>query len=174
MAGEYTKTLELVETSLDKEISPAYRGAMHTVRAWCLEELGRKTEARAALATARDFLRAALKAGPDNAMAHAMLALNLATSTDSEEALDHARQAVKITAADRFDGPTSEVFLAGVLLHLGHTTEGLELLDKLLVEEYDDPLTVPYLRVYWLFRPFQDDPGFRQLLARHEERNRES
>jgi tetratricopeptide (TPR) repeat protein len=174
MAGEYQEVLDLVEISLEKEIPPAYRGAMHTVRAWTLERLGRETEAVAAAATARDFLRAALKEGPDNAAAHAFMAMNLATFGSPEEALGHARQAVEITAADRFDGPQQEVFLAGVLLRAGRHEEGLALLDRLLVGEYDSPLTVPFLRVHWFFEPFQDDPGFRELLARHEIEDRES
>jgi hypothetical protein len=151
---------------LERSSFRAWRGVLHTVRAWSLRELGRAALAESEAVTGRELLRLAVAEGPENFMARLFLAANLATFGRPEVAVTFAEEAVELSAVDRFDSPRAELYLAAVYLHAGRTAEGVRLLEHLLTARYDRPMTVPLLRVSWLFEPFHDEPAFQELLER--------
>jgi TolB-like protein/Tfp pilus assembly protein PilF len=165
--GDYEQVIARSEAALGEPAPIAYRGAIHAIRAWALDRLGRTAESRAEAVTARDLFSGALEEGPGNAFAIMVSALNLLTLGEPEAALARAERAVELTAVDRFSGPRVGFVPAVVLAHAGRSAEAIRMLDDLLTGEYERPMTVPYLRKSRYYEALWGDPAFEELLQRH-------
>jgi TolB-like protein/tetratricopeptide (TPR) repeat protein len=167
MADRHEDVLAATERMLRGTTIPTRQGALHTFRARSLRELGRTVLAESEAVIGRDLLEGAVAQGSENSFARLVLAVNLATFGQPEAAVALGKEAIALTAVDRFAGPRAELYLAAFYMHAGRMDEGVRLLERLLVARYERPVTVPLLRVGWIFEPFHDEPAFQELLERH-------
>ena len=69
-------------------------------------------------------------------------------------------------AKDQYQAPVAMNFLAVIYAHTGHADEAMDLVERLLTMNYDDPLTVQMLRLDPSLDPLRDNPRFKELLKR--------
>jgi TolB-like protein/tetratricopeptide (TPR) repeat protein len=123
-------------------------------------------ESAPALANAARQLEASLRDAPGDYQARQTLANVYAYAGRSQDAIAQAKVAVDLIAKDAYAGPGALVTLAGVYARTGHPDDALDLIERLLGMNYDDPLTVADLRLDPYWDPLRDNPKFKELLKR--------
>jgi tetratricopeptide (TPR) repeat protein len=119
-----------------------------------------------ALEDAARQLEAALRDAPGDYQARQTLANVYAYAGHAQEAIGQAKLAVDLIAKDAYAGPGALATLAGVYAHTGHPDEALDLIERLLGMNCDDPLTVNDLRLDPFWDPLRDNPKFKELLKK--------
>jgi TolB-like protein/regulator of sirC expression with transglutaminase-like and TPR domain len=132
-----------------------------------LQELsGRKTDAQATLARARDTLAAKLKAQPDNPSILANLGWAFARLGQRELALSTVEKAINVVADERRRAFAEET-RARILARFGDKDRAIASLPKLLTAFYDGwasvPLTPALLRLDPDWDNLRGDPRFQKL-----------
>jgi len=119
-----------------------------------------------ALEDAARQLETVLRDAAGDFQARQTLANVYAYAGHAQEAIGQAKLAVDLIAKDAYAGPGALVTLAGVYAHTGHPDEALDLIERLLGMNYDDPLTVSALRLDPYWDPLRDNPKFKELLKK--------
>ena len=122
--------------------------------------------ARADLEKAASELEAQLKTSPSDYQTRGTLAVTYAYLERPDDALREARTGADLVAKDAFSGPSALETLAVVCARTGHTEEALDLIERLLGMNYEDPLTVAKLRMSFLWDPLRENPRFKEILKR--------
>jgi serine/threonine protein kinase/tetratricopeptide (TPR) repeat protein len=120
--------------------------------------------ARSRLEPAAQILEEALQISPSNAGNRASLSIIYAYLGRETDAVHQAKLAVDLTAKDNFNGPAQVQNLAQVYAILGRHDEAIDLLERLLVMSYEDPITVHRLRLDPSWDPLRDHPRFKELV----------
>lgn len=111
-------------------------------------------------------LEAALRDAPGDYQARQTLAIVYAYAGRAEDAIGQAKLAVDQISKDAYAGPGALTTLATVYAHTGHPDEALDLIERLLGMNYDDPLTVVDLKLDPVWDPLRNNPKFKALLSR--------
>jgi tetratricopeptide (TPR) repeat protein len=126
----------------------------------------RKPGPRPSLQKAAQELETVLKDAPSSYPHVQMLALVYADLGRSEDAIREAKLAVELTAKDEYAAPQTLETLAQVYAVTGHADESLELIERLLTMNYDDPLTLTTLRMDPKWDSLRDNSKFKAILKR--------
>jgi tetratricopeptide (TPR) repeat protein len=119
-----------------------------------------------ALEDAARQLEASLRDSPGNYQERQALANVYAYAGRADDAIGQAKLAADMVAKDAYAAPGALITLAGVYARTGHPDEALDLIGRLLVMNYDDPLTITGLKLDPYWDPLRDNPKFKELLKR--------
>jgi len=131
-----------------------------------LEAMRAPKSAGPALEEATRQLEAVLHDAPGDYTTRAYLAVVDAYAGRPEEAIREGKLAVDVISKDAYAGPGVMSWLAAAYAHAGRPDEAIDLLQRLLETNYDDPLTVPLLKLDPIWDPLRDNPKFKALLKR--------
>jgi serine/threonine-protein kinase len=129
------------------------------------EQSGPKASAPALEDAARQ-LEGALRDAPGDYQERMALANVYACAGRAEDAIGQAKLAVDLVAKDAYAGPSALQTLAAVYARTGHPDEAIDLIERLLGMNYDDPLTITDLKQDPIWDPLRDNPKFKALLGR--------
>jgi len=131
------------------------------------ETAGRKEDARATFARARDFIEARVKAQPDNAEFVGPLAFVLAALDQRDEAFKALEKFTSLTVGDARGAGQLEEVRARVCARLGDKECAISSLERLLTAPSDGifgvPVTPAILRLDPAFDSLRGDPRFEKL-----------
>jgi tetratricopeptide (TPR) repeat protein len=119
-----------------------------------------------ALEEAAQALDGALRVAPGDYQARMALANVYACAGRGQDAIGQAKLAVDMCAKDAYSGPGALQTLASVYANTGHPDEALDLIQRLLNMTYDDPLTIPQLKLDPFWDSLRDNPKFKEILKR--------
>ena len=117
-----------------------------------------------ALEVALEWAEAFVEANPQGVFGFTNLALAHAMHGDRDQALDAIGRVEELAAADRFVRPWNDHTRAWVLARLGEQERAVEILGDLLTLQYDEPMTLPILRLDPEWDLLRDNPSFQQLI----------
>jgi tetratricopeptide (TPR) repeat protein len=164
---DYTGALEALR-GLPPDI-PAVHGVEGRILEGIInEKLERPDAARAAYTAAKDGAEAAIKEAPNDAIRHAVLARCLARLGEKDAAIAEVKRASAMLpeSVDAFEGPRISQVMAEIYALTGENAKAVELLDGLLSRPSD--VTTALLKIDPGLDRLREDPGFQQLIARHE------
>jgi serine/threonine-protein kinase len=162
MDRDYARAIDAIGRIPDDE--PFFR-PLKAAMAALAEALWRGPRAtRGTLESAARILEDALTESPSDAGNRVMLSLIYAYLGREKEAVSEAKLAVDLTAKDLFSGPQELQNLAAVYAILGRHDEAIDLLERLLSTPYENPITVPELRLDPMWDPLRDHPRFKELV----------
>jgi len=118
------------------------------------------------LEQAAQQLEEVVKDAPTSYLHLALLGSVYAHLGRSDDALRETRLAVDLTAKDVFVAPQALEALAQVYAILGRDSDALDLIERLLTMNYDDPLTLTILRMDPRWDSLRDNPRFKEILKR--------
>ncbi len=119
-----------------------------------------------ALADAAKQLEAVLHDAPSDYTSRGYLAGVYAFAGRSEDAIREGKLAVDVISKDAYAGPSEMAALAVVYTHSGHLEDAIDLIERLLAMNYDDPLTVQMLKLDPTWDPLRNNPKFKELLKK--------
>ena len=121
---------------------------------------------RASLEAGTRQAETVLHDAPGDYMARSGLALGYALLGRDQDAIREAKLAAEVISKDAYAGPMALAGLANVYARTNHPDEAIDLIERLLATNYDDPLTVANLRLDPVWDPIRDHPKFKAILKR--------
>jgi non-specific serine/threonine protein kinase len=125
-----------------------------------------KQIARPSLETGARELEDVLKDAPSSFAHVQALAIAYAYLGRSEDAIREAKLAMDLVSKDEYASPQTLETLANVYALTGHADEALDLIERLLTMNYDDPLTITTLSMDPRWDALRDNPKFKEILKR--------
>jgi TolB-like protein/tetratricopeptide (TPR) repeat protein len=168
-AREYQLALGRLSPERLQALAPQVQSRIVTLASLARERAGDPQGALAAAETNYSTLLARVARFPRESFYRAYLAVALAQLGRREEALATAEQAVRQRQHDAFTGPRMVEIQAIVDVVLGRRREAVDRLARLLAMPYQAPVTPADLRLSPIWDPLRGDPGFEDLLRRHED-----
>jgi tetratricopeptide (TPR) repeat protein len=167
---QYPEALKVIEQLPDSKLvnEPGDRcskfGTIGHIKRMLHDEEG----ALAAFTRAREAALAQTDKEPDDAFAHASLALVDASLGNRDAAIAEINQAKKLLpeGKDAFNGPDLTEIEAEVYGTLGDSALAVPILDRLL--QKPGSLTVTSLKINPLWDTIRNDPAFQKLVSDHE------
>jgi len=168
-AREYQLALGRLSPERLQALAPQVQSRIVTLASLARERAGDHQGALTAAETNHATLLARVARFPRESFYRAYLAVALAQLGRREEALATAEQAVRQRRHDAFTGPRMVEIQAMVDVVLGRRREAVDRLARLLAMPYQAPITPADLRLSPIWDPLRGDPGFEDLLRRHED-----
>jgi len=167
--GKYSEALEILRQLPPETAATKPHGFIEAclLEGTLREKLGQTTEAQAAFRKAKEAAETALRDAPNEPSRHTALASALARLGEKEAAISEAKRAMELRpeSVDAFEGPAITQTLAEVYALTGENAKAIEILDGLLSRPGE--LTVPLLKIDFVWDRLRDDPAFQALLAKH-------
>jgi len=167
--GKYSEALEILRQLPPETAATKPHGFIEAclLEGTLREKLGQTTEAQTAFRKAKEAAETALRDAPNEPSRHTALASALARLGEKEAAISEAKRAMELRpeSVDAFEGPAITQTLAEVYALTGENAKAVEILDGLLSRPGE--LTVPLLKIDFVWDRLRDDPAFQALLAKH-------
>ncbi|HEX5133151.1 MAG TPA: protein kinase [Candidatus Krumholzibacteria bacterium] len=168
-ARDFAAASEAARSGL-AESTPAVQAIKQTMSSIAdLRRLG-PDAARPELEKTIGILEDVLRESPGNYDMHMQLAWVYANSGRADDAVREAKLAADLSAKDELSGPMALQMLAMVYAQTGQPELALELVERLLATRYDDPLTIPQLKLDPNWDALRGNPKFEELLRQSEQR----
>lgn len=170
LQGKYEEALATLESASDEAFSGKSSGLFEKrfMAGLAHQKLGHEAEAHTAFSKAKELAEAEVRAAPNDAPRHANLARALACLGEKDAGIAQAKRATELLpeSVDAFSGPDMTAALAEVYAVTGENAKAIELLDDLLSRP--SMVTVASLRVDPAMDRLRGDPGFQEMLRKHD------
>ena len=163
-ARDYDRAIKLLRST--QVPVPAIQAGLKLYSGITRAMLRNPEDGRADLEEGTRLTEAILHDAPGDYRARSALALGYALLGRNEDAIREAKLAAEVISKDAYAGPMALEGLATVYARTGHADEAVDLIERLLATNYDDPLTVPSLRNDPVWDPIRNHPKFKEILKR--------